>query len=131
MKKILLIEDEGSLAKMYQIAFRRYGQEIFVARDHETALEVWCKEKPDLVLLDIIIPDYPNAPIEFSKREGWNLLKMIRQSETLKNTKVAALTNLATPQDREMAKQMGCLDYIVKASSLPMEVVAQSEKWLK
>jgi len=130
-KTILLVEDEPDLITMYRMIFARHSDLKFcVASDVESALQEVQKIRPDLVLLDIIIPVYAGGILEFEKREGFRFLKMVRDNPHLKNTKVIVLTNLDSLADRDRAKKLGALEYVVKADYTPMEIVEKALRYL-
>ena len=131
IKKILLVEDEPDLVTLYQVAFRMNSEfELKMAGDVESALSMIEEMRPDLILLDIIIPAYKNGIIEYEKREGLRLLEMIRQNPKLRPIKVVALTNLDSLEDRQRSKELEVLEYVVKAGFTPQEVVNKVRNYL-
>ena len=116
MKKILLIEDEELLAKMYQDKFERAGFEILLSRTAEEGIEVAKKERPDLVVLDIILPN----------NDGLYFLRKIRQEKSeIKDIQVIAFSNYDNPETRREAYALGVNEYIIKANHDPEEVVSK------
>lgn len=116
MKKILLIEDEELLAKMYQDKFERAGFKIFLSRTAEEGIEVAKKERPDLVVLDIILPN----------NDGLYFLRKIRQEKSeIKDIPVIAFSNYDNPETRREAYTLGVNEYIIKANHDPEEVVSK------
>lgn len=112
-KKILLAEDEKMIADMYSTKFTLEGYEVVTARDGAEALAMAKSEKPDIILLDIIMP----------KLDGFAALKSIREDAILKSTPVILLTNLGQEDDIKKGKQLGADDYFVKANHSPQEIV--------
>ena len=112
-KKILLAEDEKMIADMYSTKFTLEGYEVVTARDGAEALAMAKSEKPDIILLDIIMP----------KLDGFVVLKSIREDAILKSTPVILLTNLGQEDDIKKGKQLGADDYFVKANHSPQEIV--------
>ena len=112
-KKVLLIEDEEMLSEMYKMKFVAEGFEFIKAKDGESGLELAKKEKPDIILLDIIMP----------KMDGFAVLKELKSDATTKRAKVILLTNLGQDEDVKKGKSMGADDYLVKANFTPMQVV--------
>lgn len=112
-QRILLIEDDKMLLDMYAGKFIREGYEIMTAENGSEGLKLAKEQKPDLILLDIILP----------KLDGFSALKEIRKDETIKNTPVILLTNLGQDQDIQKGKALGADDYFVKANHTPTEVV--------
>lgn len=116
MKKILLIEDEELLAKMYQDKFERAGFKIFLSRTAEEGIEVAKKERPDLVVLDIILPN----------NDGLYFLRKIRQEKSeIKDIPVIAFSNYDNPETRREAYALGVNEYIIKANHDPEEIVSK------
>jgi DNA-binding response OmpR family regulator len=119
-KKVLLIEDDKMISNMYQTKLRQDGFNVITAEDGATGLDLAVKEKPDVVLLDVIIPQL----------DGFSVLQEIKLNAKIKNTPVIMLTNLGTTEDKEKAKQFGANDYLVKASLTPAEVSETIKKLL-
>ena len=119
--KILLIEDEKMLAEMYRTKFNNEGFKIDVAFDGEEGLRAAKAEKPDLILLDIILP----------KLDGFLVLKELRDDLALKKTPVILLSNLGQDEDIKKGKKLGATDYFVKANHTPAEIVDKVKEVLK
>lgn len=117
-QKILLIEDDETLAQMYQLKFQAAGYKVDVAHSGQAGLE-HLKAKPvDLVLLDILLPKY----------NGFQVLKEIRKTKKLAQIPVIILTNLVEADvnmSRELAVSLGVIGYLVKSKVTPDEVVAR------
>lgn len=112
-KVILLVEDDDNLANVYAT---RLDAEGFVAKrvaNGEDALQVALEVKPDLILLDVMMP----------KVSGFDVLDILRQSPDLVNTKVIMLTALSQDSDLERAKQLGVTDYLIKSQVVIADVV--------
>lgn len=118
--KILLVEDDTFISGMYQTKLSMLGYVVRVALDGEAGWTELQKEKPDLVLLDIVLP----------KKDGFEILSDIRANETLKNVPVILLTNLGQKPDVQKGLELGADDYIIKAHFTPSEVVEKIEKML-
>lgn len=118
--KILIAEDEEILLKMYTTKFRLKGFEVYGARNGAEALEIALKVKPEIILLDIIMPLV----------DGFGVLRKIKENESLKNIPVILLTNLAQDSDIDEGLKLGANDYLVKASTTPDEVVEKVKKIL-
>jgi DNA-binding response OmpR family regulator len=121
MAKILFIEDEPGLQKTVGEILRQEGFEILEALDGETGVEIATKEKPDLVLLDLILP----------KKDGFEVLKALKENPETKDIKVIVLTNLETSSDVEKALELGATNYLVKANYELEEVVQKVKDLLK
>ncbi|MFA6525259.1 MAG: response regulator [Patescibacteria group bacterium] len=120
-QKILLIEDDKMLLEMYTAKFTREGFEIATAENGSDGLKVARDMKPDMILLDIIMP----------KLDGFATLKEIRKDENIKNVPVILLTNLGQDQDIQKGKDLGADDYFVKANHTPTEIVEKVQELLK
>lgn len=120
-KKIILVEDDKFLSEMYVVKLTESGFEVDVAADGEEGLNKIKEQKPDLVLLDIVLP----------KMDGFEVLRNIKNEPSLKNVSVIALTNLGQKEEVEKGLKLGADDYIIKAHFTPTEVVAKAKKVLE
>ena len=120
-KSILIVEDDGIISTMYKAKFEEDGFNVFTAVDGVSGLDLVKKEKPDIVMLDIIIPGL----------DGFTVLEEIKKDPLLKSTVVIMLTNLGTQEDKDKGHKMGAADYLVKASLTPAEVSDKVKKLLK
>lgn len=118
--KILLIEDDTFLLNMYATKFELEGFEIVSADDGEKALKIISKEKPDIILLDVLLP----------KMDGFEVLKELKNNEETKTIPVILLTNLSQRDDVEQGLKLGAVDYLIKAHFMPTEVVEKIKKIL-
>ena len=119
MKRILVVEDNE--ANMYLIKFmlEKSGYEVIEAREGAVSVELAVKEKPDLILMDIQLPDI----------DGLEATKRIRASEAGSDIPIIALTSFAMAGDREKALAAGCTSYIEKPIN-PETFMAEVEKYL-
>lgn len=113
MKTILFIEDEPTLQKRIEEALTKEGFQIENAMDGESGLQKAKTLKPILILLDIILP----------KKDGFEVLKELKQDESTKNIPVVILTNLESNNDVEKALGLGATTYLVKANYELSEVI--------
>lgn len=120
-KKILLAEDDQFILGMYSEKMRNLGFEVIVAEDGSEAVKLAKERKPDIMLLDIVMP----------KMDGFEVLKAIKENEELKEIPVILLTNLGQKQSVEKGIKMGAADYIIKAHFTPSEVIDKVEQILK
>lgn len=112
MAKILIVEDDPLISRMYQKIFAFEGYEVDMAADGD---EGWTKiktTKPTIVLLDIMMP----------KMNGLQVLEKMKQDPDTKTIPVVMLTNLAGVQDAETALAKGAIKYIVKSEHEPQEI---------
>ncbi|MBU4360625.1 response regulator [Candidatus Parcubacteria bacterium] len=119
-KKILLVEDEKTLSEMYQTKLEREKFTVISVQNGGQALEKVKAEKPDLILLDIILP----------KTNGFDILAELKANSKLKKIPVIMLTNLGQEEDIKKGEKLGAKDYIVKANSTPAQVVDKVKKLL-
>jgi DNA-binding response OmpR family regulator len=120
MRKILLIEDDPFLVDIYSTKMKEVGYEVESAEEGEEALRKINDLKPDLILLDIVLPTV----------NGWEILRNIKKDENLKDIKVVILSNLGEKDEVEKGMKAGACKYIVKAHYTPSEVVKEIKKIL-
>lgn len=119
MKKILLIEDDSTLAEMYGEQFKLSGIEMVTAKDGVEGFKK-VNSKIDLVLLDILLPD----------ENGFEILKKLKSNKNYKKIPVVILTNLGTERadkNTHLALSLGAEDFLVKANHTPAQVVKKIE----
>lgn len=121
MKKIvvLLVEDDEILLRALYILFHEDRYTVATATDGETAVKMAQRLKPDVILLDILLP----------KMDGFGVLKNLKSNPDLKNIPVIVLSNLDDSGDIDRAKSLGARDYFVK-SDTNLEHLAQKIKKL-
>jgi len=113
MSKILIVEDDPLMQRMYQKAFSFDKYEVVVAGDGVEGLDKVRSEKPTVILLDVMMP----------KMNGLETLSKIKADPEIKSIPVIMLTNLAGSADAEKALGLGAVKYIVKSEQEPKEVV--------
>lgn len=118
---ILIVEDDIFLADLYKTKFELEGFEVFVAYDGEKGLELIAKNKPAIILLDLILP----------KMSGFVVLENIKKDKKLKDIPVILLTNLSQKADVEKGLALGADDYLIKAHFMPSEVVVKIKELIK
>jgi DNA-binding response OmpR family regulator len=106
MKKILIIEDESALQKTLGEILSQQGYEVLPALNGEVGLKLAQSKKPDLILLDLILP----------KIHGFDVLKKIKDNPETKEIPVIVLTNLESMKDIKKALELGATTYLVKAN---------------
>jgi DNA-binding response OmpR family regulator len=119
-KKILLVEDDKFLSEMYSTKLTESDFEVETAFDGEEGLRKAGEFQPDLILLDIVLP----------KKDGFEVLKGLKEKESLSKILVIALTNLGQKEEVQKGFDLGANDYIIKAHFTPTEVVAKVKKLL-
>jgi CheY-like chemotaxis protein len=120
MKTILLVEDDPFLVDLYNTKLKEVGYEVVIAVSGRECLAKLKEKKPDLLLLDIVLPDL----------DGWNVLREIKK-ENLADLKVIILSNLSEKIDIEQARELGVTKYLIKAHFTPTEVVEEIKKVLQ
>ncbi len=120
MKTILFIEDESALQKAFGEILRQEGYQMVSALDGEIGLRLAKSKKPNLILLDLILP----------KINGFEVLKKLKEDEETKDIPVIVLTNLEGIGDIDKALEMGATTYLVKAQYSLEEVVKKIKKAL-
>lgn len=120
-KTILLIEDEPTLQKTISEILIQEGYKMLNALDGEIGLQTALREKPDLILLDLILP----------KIDGFEVLENVRKNEATKNIPVIVLTNLENAAAVERALALGAQSYLVKANYELEDVVAKVKQAIK
>ena len=112
-KKILLVEDEEIMIDLLQKKLTKEGYEISVARDGEEGLKAMREVKPDLILLDIIMP----------KMGGFEVMEEMGKDKNLKDIPVIVISNSGQPVEIDRAQQLGAKDWLIKTEFDPQEVV--------
>lgn len=121
MRNILLVEDDPFLIDIYTTKLKEEGYSVDIAEDGETALSKIKEKDFDLMLLDIVLPNF----------NGWEILRKINLDEKLKGLKVVVLSNLGEKDEIEKGVKLGAAAYLVKAHYTPSEVVEEVKKILK
>lgn len=116
--KILLIDDEPAVLKMYSLALTQAGHEVITAASGTAGLELALAQKPDAIFLDIIMPN----------TNGFDVLADLKKNQETKLIPVILLTNLPETTSGEKAKQLGAAGYLVKAHLEPTALAAELAK---
>lgn len=121
MAKVLLVDDDPLLVRMYQKKLENDGYEVETADDGDIALTKAKKFEPDLMLLDIMMP----------KVNGYEVLKSLKSNSATKDIPVILLTNVGSSDDDvEKGMELGAVAYIVKAGNRPSAVVSKVKEIL-
>lgn len=120
MAKILLVEDDINLGEIYQARMEAEGYEVVAASDGETALALAAKEKPDLIISDVMMP----------KISGFEMLDILRNTDGLKQTRVIMLTALGQAEDKTRADSLGADKYLVKSQVTLEDIVSAAKELL-
>ncbi len=114
-KKILLVEDDVALSAVYRSRLEIEGFDIKEVHDGEDALSATVEYRPDLILLDAMMP----------KISGFDVLDILRNTPETANVRIIMLTALSQPKDKERAEGLGVDDYLVKSQVVIGDVVAR------
>ncbi|MFH1036670.1 MAG: response regulator transcription factor [Patescibacteria group bacterium] len=120
MAKILIIEDEKLLAEMYKEKFSQAGFVVVAAPEAEEGLETAKKERPDLIILDILLP----------KADGISFLQRLREEPDLASIPVVAFSNFDDPETKKSAFRLGVKDYLIKTNYTPLELTEKIKTYL-
>lgn len=117
--KVLIIDDDKFLLDMYSVKFREHGFDVEIGIGGEDALtKLRDGLTPDLIMLDIVMPGI----------DGFEVLETINNEKLGGDALVTVLSNQGQETEVERAKELGAVDYIVKASAIPSEVLEQVVK---
>jgi DNA-binding response OmpR family regulator len=120
LKKILLVEDDNALASVYETRLEAEGFDLKRVPNGEDALAAATQYKPDLILLDVMMP----------KVSGFDVLDIIRNTPEVAQVKIIMLTALSQDADRERAESLGVDDYLVKSQVVISDVVDRIKQHL-
>lgn len=116
--KVLIAEDDQFLANAYKLKLKKAGFEILVVSDGEEALEAMSSFKPDVVLLDLIMPNL----------DGFTFLSQVQKDDSMKNVPIIVASNLGQKEDIQKAKELGARDYVIKSDMSLEELIAKLER---
>ena len=105
MSKVMVVEDDASLREIYSIRITAEGYDVVSAGDGEEALAVAVREKPDLILSDVMMP----------KISGFDMLDILRSTPETANIKVVMMTALSAEDQRQRGERLGANRYLVKS----------------
>lgn len=117
---ILVVDDDTNLTQLYEAALTARGYRVMVANTGEEALAIADREKPDLILLDIMMPAI----------HGLHVLDIIKATPETEESKIIMLTALGDEATKERALECGAEDYIVKSESNMAEIIERINKAL-
>jgi CheY-like chemotaxis protein len=113
MTKIMLVEDDNNLREIYEARLAAEGYEIVSAENGEAALAMAAKERPDMIISDVMMP----------KISGFEMLDILRNTNSLKNVKIIMLTALGQAEDSQRANSLGADRYLVKSQVTLEDIV--------
>ena len=118
--KILLAEDDKFISRAYTDGFTRYGYEVIAVTDGEEAIKQAKSEKPDIILLDLIMPI----------KNGFETLEEIKANKNIKDIPVIILSNLGQDTDIKKGRDLGAVDYLIKSDYSMSEIIKKINKCL-
>ncbi|MFC1626647.1 response regulator transcription factor [Patescibacteria group bacterium] len=121
MAKILFIEDDPLILKIYSTRLTADGHEVLTAGNGEDGLNLAQQQIPDLIVLDIMMP----------KMDGFTVLTKLRENAQLQKTPVLVYSNLAREDEMRKAKDMGATESIIKANISPTEMVGKIKRYVQ
>jgi len=119
-KRILFVEDDDALAGVYLVRLQAEGFDVKRVSNGEEALAATISFKPDLILLDIMMP----------KVSGFDVLDILRNSPEGGSVKIIVLTALSQESDKKRAEELGADDYLVKSQVVITDVIARVKRHL-
>ncbi|MFA5997008.1 MAG: response regulator [Candidatus Paceibacterota bacterium] len=119
-KKLLIVEDDEHVSKVYAAKFAKEGYETIFAVNGEEGVKKITEEKPDLVILDLMVP----------KKDGFTVLEEIKKIPELAKIPVIILSNLGQESDKARALALGANEYLVKIDNSMQDVVDRAKAYL-
>lgn len=113
-QRILVVDDDKEIVRLVRAYLEQDGYEVLVAYDGESALHILRRERPDLLILDLMLPD----------RDGWDVTRIVRGDPSLERTPILMLTARVQDHDKILGLELGADDYVTKPFN-PREVVAR------
>ncbi len=113
MKKVILVEDEQVIVDLLERKLTQEGYDVTVARDGVEGLEKMKEAKPDLVLLDIIMP----------RMGGFEVMAQMGKDPELKEIPIIIISNSGQPVELDKARELGARDWLIKTEFDPQEVL--------
>ncbi|MDO8572281.1 MAG: response regulator [bacterium] len=120
-KKIVIIEDDEHISKVYEIKLAKENVDVKVFRDGPSGFAGIAIEIPDLILLDLMIPG----------RDGFWVIEEVKKKPELANIPIIALSNLGQQTDRDRAMGLGAVDYLIKVDYSIGEVISKVKQYLE
>src|SRR3989344_9389063 len=111
-KRVLIVEDDDGISRIYDIKFSHEGYDTILAKDGEEAVEKICNERPDLIMLDLMLP----------KKDGFMVIEEIKKNQELKNIPILVISNLSQKSDEDRVFALGANGYIVKVRYTTQQV---------
>jgi len=120
MERILVVDDDRDIVRLVRSYLEKAGYQVVTAYDGETAIHMLRREQPNLLILDLMLPD----------RDGWDVARLVRSDSQLAATPIIMLTARVEDNDKIVGLEIGADDYITKPFN-PREVVARVRALLR
>ncbi len=120
-RTVLEVEDDIFLSQLLKNRLTKEGVNVLIARDGEEAIKILKAEKPDLILMDLILP----------KKSGFEVLEEIKADPLLQNAPVIIVSNLGQDSDMARGKSLGAIEYFVKAQTSIDDLIVRIKNFLK
>lgn len=120
MTKILFVEDDPLIVKIYSTRLKADGYEVFSAENGEEGLKLAEQVKPDLIILDVMMP----------RLDGFAVLERLRQNPDLKDHPILMYSNLNNEEEMARAHKMGVTEFIIKANLSPTQMVEKIKQYI-
>lgn len=120
-KKVLLVEDDQFLSSLLKNRLIKEGVEVLYAKDGQEAIDVLRDNKPDLILLDLILP----------KKSGFEVMEMVKDDPQLQNPPIIIISNLGQPEDIQRGQDLGAVEYFIKAKTSIDDLILNIIDFLK
>jgi len=117
-KKILIVEDEELLYSLLRKKLIAKGYDVTICEDGQKGLDSMRKEIPDLILLDIVMPN----------KDGFEVMEEMQKDNNLKNIPIIIISNSGQPVEIDKAKNLGARDWLIKTEFEPLEVIKKVKK---
>lgn len=119
--KILVVEDEPSLLELYEMKLNESGYDVVIASNGMEGYGLAELEKPDLILLDILMPEV----------DGYGMLQKLKESKTTKDIPAIIFSNLSQKEEIEKGLRLGAKDFIIKTSITPTQMEEKVKEFLQ
>ncbi|MFA5997412.1 MAG: response regulator [Candidatus Paceibacterota bacterium] len=119
-KKVMIVEDDEHISRVYEIKLAKEGLTSLTVRDGEEAVAKIASERPDLILLDLMLP----------KKDGFWVLEQMGKNPDLVKIPVVVLSNLGQQSDQDRALELGAKEYLVKVDTSIQDVVDKVKGYL-
>jgi DNA-binding response OmpR family regulator len=116
---LLLVEDDSDVAAMYALVLMEAGHDVRVSFDGRSALQSARRRRPDLVLLDVGLPDV----------DGFSVMDQLREGESTATVPVVILSNYRTPEMTRRGVDLGAMAYLLKSDTTPAQLRARIDGW--